>query len=239
MPSLPRSALFPLAAHCNRLPPSCCRLRLTAENPKQLRLQHHLRAFAQEAERQELERQRYIKARADALCDRVAEGRVQRVEELQQQKAYMVQWEREGLLEHAKNLSKRRAQEKSDLRLELAFQSKAARTKQIHDAAALKETVVGIDAFENVMKRVGADQTRAMDASEYVTDTRTPVDFMHSIAAKLPDPKVLNAEAEKYIKSVHAAREDEVAARRERERRRRRVLVEQQVRARARVCVSV
>ena len=36
----------------------------------------------------------------------------QRVEELQQQKAYMVQWEREGLLEHAKNLTKRRSQVK-------------------------------------------------------------------------------------------------------------------------------
>jgi hypothetical protein len=37
----------------------------------------------------------------------------QRVEELQQQKAYMVQWEREGLLEHAKNLTKRRSQVKA------------------------------------------------------------------------------------------------------------------------------
>ena len=36
----------------------------------------------------------------------------QRVEEMQQQKAYMVQWEREGLLEHAKNLTKRRSQVK-------------------------------------------------------------------------------------------------------------------------------
>ena len=54
------------------------RLRLTADNPKQLRMAHHLRQFTVEGQRQERERVAFVRARTDALRDRVAETREQR-----------------------------------------------------------------------------------------------------------------------------------------------------------------
>uniref|UniRef100_A0A7S1DS89 Calponin-homology (CH) domain-containing protein n=1 Tax=Hemiselmis andersenii TaxID=464988 RepID=A0A7S1DS89_HEMAN len=203
-------------------------LRLKTADPKEYRMSHQLRAFEEEAIRQQ-----YNAELGDAQArleyeTHLADSREAQRAKSKENRAYLDDWERQGWVNHAKNQAAKKERERRDLRVELSQQEKARRKRAMESDTAADEVVHGIDHFEESLRRI-QDQTDADVPDDVLaqTSTETPDQFLAALTSKVPSGAALKKESELYMKKVQERRGEEALARKERDRRRRRVLVEQ------------
>ena len=203
-------------------------LRLKTADPREFRMANHLRAFEEEAIRQQREAEVMDALDMMTKQQRLADGRDMLRTKLAENRAYLQDWEREGKINHAKNQATARERERRDLRLELAMREKARRTRAMESDTAAEEMATGIDVFEDSLRRMQDVVDEPVDeALLSKTATESPHEFLQSLASRVPRSMEMQKESEQYLNKVKERRMEDNLARKERDRRRRRVLVEQ------------
>ena len=131
-------------------------LRLKTGNPKEYRMQNHLRTFEEEAVNQ----QRFAE-QLDAM-DRLdkeqylSDMRTIHLSKMSENRAYLQDWERQGRINHAKNQATQKERERRERRFEQSVRDTARRTAAIESRHASDEVGGGIAAFEDSLKRFQA-----------------------------------------------------------------------------------
>ncbi|WIA32870.1 hypothetical protein OEZ86_006044 [Tetradesmus obliquus] len=120
--------------------------------------------------------------------------------------------------------------EGQELRVELALAELGKHRQHQAQAAAAADAAAGIDAFEMTLKRLGGSEgTAEQDREEAAAGPgESPQAILGRIRAFAPTAAKLAESGGKYLATIKARRQEEVAGRKEREARRRRLLVEQQ-----------
>ena len=203
-------------------------LRLKTADPREFRIANHLRAFEEEAIRQQREAEVMDALDMMTKQQRLADGRDMLRTKLAENRAYLQDWEREGKINHAKNQATAKERERRDLRLELAMREKARRTRALDSDTAAQDMASGIDTFEDSLRRIqDAVDVPVDEALLSKTATESPHEFLQSLAGRVPRSLEMQKESEQYMTKVKERRIEDTLARKERDRRRRRVLVEQ------------
>ena len=203
-------------------------LRLKTADPREFRMANHLRAFEEEAIRQQREAEVMDALEMMTKQQRLADGREGLRTKLAENRAYLQDWEREGRINHAKNQAIAKERERRDLKLELALREKTRRTAVFESQAAADEVSKGIDGFEDSLRRMQDTVDEEIDEALLTkTTTETPHEFLESLQARVARGADMAKESEAYINKVKERRMQDILARKERDRRRRRVLVEQ------------
>ena len=203
-------------------------LRLKTADPREFRMANHLRAFEEEAIRQQREAEVMDALDMMTKQQRLADGRDMLRTKLAENRAYLQDWEREGKINHAKNQATAKERERRDLRLELAMREKARRTRAMESDTAAEEMATGIDMFEDSLRRMQDVVDEPVDETLLSkTTTESPHEFLQSLASRVPRSMEMQRESEQYLNKVKERRMEDNLARKERDRRRRRVLVEQ------------
>jgi hypothetical protein len=128
-------------------------LRLKTGNPKEYRMQNHLRSFEQEA----VSQQRFADQN-DAL-DRLdkeqylSDMRTMHLSKLSENKAYLQDWERQGRINHAKNVATQKERERREQRFEVSVRDTARRAAVAESRRAAEDVAGGIGAFEDSLRR--------------------------------------------------------------------------------------
>ena len=128
-------------------------LRFKTGNPKEYRMQNHLRLFEEEAVRQ----QRFAEQN-DAL-DRLdkeqylSDMRTVHLSKLSENKAYLQDWERQGRINHAKNVATQKERERREKRFEVSVRDAARRGTVAESRSAAEDVAGGIGAFEDSLRR--------------------------------------------------------------------------------------
>lgn len=133
-----------------------------------------------------------------------------------------------SLVKHRGTMRAKRNLEREELRVELALATRARARDTMRNSNAADDTSNGIAAFEQNLKRLGADQGRDLKDEEAVpVKYADPLEHLRHVSSLAPEPEELATTGKAYLSKIQAAKADESAARRERERRRRKVLLEQ------------
>eukprot|EP00201_Polytomella_parva_P018158 CAMPEP_0175072420 /NCGR_PEP_ID=MMETSP0052_2-20121109/19899_1 /TAXON_ID=51329 ORGANISM="Polytomella parva, Strain SAG 63-3" /NCGR_SAMPLE_ID=MMETSP0052_2 /ASSEMBLY_ACC=CAM_ASM_000194 /LENGTH=364 /DNA_ID=CAMNT_0016339921 /DNA_START=93 /DNA_END=1184 /DNA_ORIENTATION=- len=141
----------------------------------------------------------------------------------------------EDLVEHHTLMRQKDELTRVALRNELAISETKRLRRELDRRQAATDLNSGVDNFELNLRRLvrpgdkakegemgGGEDTPPMPAG------RTPLEHMDLMKSRAPANANLLAMSQPYLKSIHAARIEELDARREREARRTKVIVEQQ-----------
>jgi hypothetical protein len=154
-------------------------LRLKTADPREFRMANHLRAFEEEAIRQQREAEVMDALDMMTKQQRLADGRDMLRTKLAENRAYLQDWEREGKINHAKNQATAKERERRDLRLELAMREKARRERAMESDVAADEVVSGIEVFEDSLRRMQDMVDEGVDeALLSKTSTESPHEFL-------------------------------------------------------------